>query len=378
MDRITGAHVATVEGKRQFADRDALNGVHGTNVTAAWLNAIQEEVLGVIEGAGLDPDDESWTQLKTAILALAATVVTAALPLSIPNGGTGGTSASTARAALGAAALGANTDITSLFLDNGGLKLKDTDGSHGLILQPGSNLTADRILALTTGNANRGIDLTNGNITVGAGGSATISGVNTGDQTITLTGPVTGSGTGSLATTIANDAVGNAQAANMADSTIKGRASGAGTGDPTDLTAAQVRAILALGNAYALDKASTSDLLSGAANVMSMDNVEAALAYAAVSFSSTVTLNFNSTRRATFTATSAFTLANPSNMRTGQDVVVVITQDATGGRTWGVGSAWKFPGGTPALSTAANAVDVVAGTVQANGTIRAVLHKASA
>lgn len=42
------------------------------------------------------------------------------------------------------------------------------------------------------------------------------------------------------------DAVTNAKLANMAQATIKGRASGAGTGDPTDLTAAQVKTILAL------------------------------------------------------------------------------------------------------------------------------------
>lgn len=38
----------------------------------------------------------------------------------------------------------------------------------------------------------------------------------------------------------AADSITNTMLANMADSTIKGRASGAGTGDPTDLTAAQV------------------------------------------------------------------------------------------------------------------------------------------
>lgn len=43
---------------------------------------------------------------------------------------------------------------------------------------------------------------------------------------------------------IADDAVTNAKAANMAQSTIKGRAVGAGTGDPTDLTATQATAIL--------------------------------------------------------------------------------------------------------------------------------------
>jgi hypothetical protein len=56
------------------------------------------------------------------------------------------------------------------------------------------------------------------------------------------TGDVTSSGDG--AQTIAVNAVTNAKAADMAQSTIKGRASGAGTGDPTDLTAAQVRTII--------------------------------------------------------------------------------------------------------------------------------------
>lgn len=62
-------------------------------------------------------------------------------------------------------------------------------------------------------------------------------------QRAALTGDVTASA-GSNATTVANDAVTNAKAANMAADTIKGRANGAGTGDPTDLTATQVRTII--------------------------------------------------------------------------------------------------------------------------------------
>jgi hypothetical protein len=58
-----------------------------------------------------------------------------------------------------------------------------------------------------------------------------------------LTGDVTASGPGSAAATIANDAVTNAKAADMATATIKGRTT-AGTGDPEDLTAAQVAALL--------------------------------------------------------------------------------------------------------------------------------------
>jgi len=70
-----------------------------------------------------------------------------------------------------------------------------------------------------------------------------LTGTNSGDQTIALSGDVTGTGSGSFAATIANDAVTNAKAANMATGTIKGRAT-AGTGDPEDLTGAQVTALL--------------------------------------------------------------------------------------------------------------------------------------
>lgn len=44
--------------------------------------------------------------------------------------------------------------------------------------------------------------------------------------------------------TVPNDSIENAELENMAQATIKGRASGAGTGDPTDLTATQATAIL--------------------------------------------------------------------------------------------------------------------------------------
>ncbi len=87
-----------------------------------------------------------------------------------------------------------------------------------------------------------------------------VSGSNTGDQTITLTGPVTGTGTGTFATTISNDAVSNALLANMATQTIKGRST-AGTGDPEDLSIAQALAMLGL--AYG----TYTPTLTGVANV---------------------------------------------------------------------------------------------------------------
>lgn len=77
----------------------------------------------------------------------------------------------------------------------------------------------------------------------GAVSGSNLSGINTGDQTVTLTGDVTGSGAGSFAATIAANAVTNAKAAQMANGTIKGRTT-AGTGNAEDLTGAQATALL--------------------------------------------------------------------------------------------------------------------------------------
>jgi len=63
-------------------------------------------------------------------------------------------------------------------LNNTGLSIKDTDATHALGIVPGSNLTANRTLTVTTGDANRTVTLS-GNLTVSA--DANISGTNTGD-----------------------------------------------------------------------------------------------------------------------------------------------------------------------------------------------------
>ena len=102
---------------------------------------------------------------------------------------------------------------------------------------------------VATATTTPAITLTLGAITpssVAATGTITgsnLSGTNTGDQTITLTGDVTGSGTGSFAATIAADAVTNAKLANVATATFKGRVTAA-TGDPEDLTGTQATTLL--------------------------------------------------------------------------------------------------------------------------------------
>lgn len=74
---------------------------------------------------------------------------------------------------------------------------------------------------------------TNGQILLGQTGAIAAWGTMAGDATISAAGSVT----------IANDAVSNAKLANMATQTLKGRNT-AGTGDPEDLNATQVTAML--------------------------------------------------------------------------------------------------------------------------------------
>ena len=55
-----------------------------------------------------------------------------------------------------------NGDVTvgtSVTIPNSGLHILDTNASHDLIIKPGSNLTADRILTITTGDAARTLTL---------------------------------------------------------------------------------------------------------------------------------------------------------------------------------------------------------------------------
>ena len=136
--------------------------------------------------------------------------------VAVADGGTGASDAATALTNLGAAAsattitvAGTANQITSsagaqdlsanrtwtlslpadviiptvITAPNTGLHLLDTDASHDLIVKPGSNLTVDRTLTITTGDADRTITLS---------GYTTLSGTNTGDQNLFSTVAVSG------------------------------------------------------------------------------------------------------------------------------------------------------------------------------------------
>lgn len=120
----------------------------------------------------------------------------------------------------------------------------------------------------------------------------------------THTGDVTGSG----ALTIANDAVTNAKAANMAVNTIKGRIT-SGTGDPEDLSTSQIRTLVSTAVDGGTTRTSPSDtdlftfLRSSIFEKITWANLKAAITALYVTLTTTQTIS----GAKTFTGSNTFT-----------------------------------------------------------------------
>jgi len=77
MDRINGANWVDIGGgKRGWRQQNKAAGISGTEMTAAYYNGLQEELVGLIEAAGLTPNPADWTQVKQAIDLLRANYIT--------------------------------------------------------------------------------------------------------------------------------------------------------------------------------------------------------------------------------------------------------------------------------------------------------------
>lgn len=128
--------------------------------------------------------------------------------------------------------------------------LKAGTTSSGVLIKNNNGVSVATFGVGSAGSTN--IALIGATTVTGNISATNLSGTNTGDQTISLSGDVSGSGTGSITTAIGNNKVTNAMLAQVATATIKGRTT-AGTGNAEDLTATQATAIL---NAFVGDTGS--------------------------------------------------------------------------------------------------------------------------
>ena len=199
------------------------------------------------------------------------------------------------------------------------LKFLRGDGSWAAVTASGtvtsvSVTTANGVSgSVATATSTPAITLTLGAITptsVAATGTVTgsnLSGTNTGDQTVTLTGDVSGTGTGSFATAIGANKVTNAMLSQVATATFHGRITAA-TGNVETLTATQATSLLDAVTSTTKGLAPASG--GGTANFLRADGSWAAppVGSGTVTSASVTTANGISGTVATATTTPAITL----------------------------------------------------------------------
>lgn len=312
--RITGTTSATV-----IAAAGTLTGTTlASNVTNSSLQTLGTITAGV------------WTGTPVAVL----------------NGGTGATTASGARTNLGLV-IGTNVftqrtitgTANEITVTNGdGVSANPTISIPTAVTFTGKTVTGGTYSGPTisgtvtdsgtttktgtlnatgaTFSVNKIANLTSNGFVKTTGGDGTLSidtsTYITANQTITLSGDVTGSGSTAITTTIANDAVTNAKLANVATQTFKGRTT-ASTGDPEDLTVTQATAMLNVfgadagsGGVKGLVPATTS---GDAVKVLYGDGTWKTPTSGTVTSVSVVTANGVSGSVATATTTPAITLS---------------------------------------------------------------------
>ena len=244
----------TAAGRALLDDADA-----ATQRTTLGLGTIATQSAGAVAITGGTLSGLTSIAATTATLTSAAITsgsVTGITDITVADGGTGASDASTARTNLGVA-IGTNVQAYDAGLQSiAGL----TTSANELIYTTAADTYTTTSLTSYGRSLIDDANAATARTTLGLGTlatqngtfSGTTSGTNTGDQTITLTGDVTGTGTGSFATTIvsnavttakildsnittgkiANDAVTAAKLADNSSTTISGNAP-TGSGDFT-------------------------------------------------------------------------------------------------------------------------------------------------
>lgn len=211
--------IKTVDGSGSGLDADLLDGQHGAYYlpAASYTAADVLAKLLTVDGAGSGLDADTLDGVSSAgflqTSAIGTTVqgfdaTLAALAAFNTNGILTQTAADTfagrtltgttnqitvtnGNGVSGNPTLSLPADVvipTIVTAPNTGLHILDTDASHDLIVKPGSNLTADRTLTVTTGDSNRTLDISAADVTVSAAAATVLDDASVGAMLSTLGG----------------------------------------------------------------------------------------------------------------------------------------------------------------------------------------------
>lgn len=191
----------TLGGNVSTAGALTISGAFGTTLMVTNTTSVTLPTTGTIASLGVA---QTWTQPQS--------FNSSTLLLNGSSSGTGTLNAPAAASTytwtlpavtgtLAALSLAQTWSAAQTFINSSGIKIQDTDASHTLGIVGGSNLTGDRTLTLTTGDASRSFTMS-GDISFAA--NFTTSGANALTLTTTGTTNVTLPTTGTLATTDAS------------------------------------------------------------------------------------------------------------------------------------------------------------------------------
>lgn len=107
--------------------------------------------------------------------------------------------------------------------------------------------------------------------------------------------------------------------------------------------------------------ATVSDFRAATASkLLPADVAWTAAGFITLSDAATITPDFSAGFNFQVTISANRALANPTNVKVGQSGLIIVNQDAVGGRTLSYGTAYKFANGVaPSLATSANAVNAL-------------------
>ena len=177
-DGDKGDIIVSASGAAWTVDNDAIGYAKLQNVSAT------DRVLGRASAGAGDVEEIAFTAAARTLAAQTTQAAMRTTGLGLGTAATLDTGTSGTKVAL---TDGANLwSAAQRFINSSGITILDSDASHTLGLIVGSNLSANRAFTLTTGDANRTLDMSAGSVTISAAGAALIDDADATAQRVTL------------------------------------------------------------------------------------------------------------------------------------------------------------------------------------------------